>query len=176
MRIRKADSQDVSSIAKIHVDVWNTTYSGIVSQEYLSGRSYEKQAEKWLERVFNNQGSTELVYVAEADDGNVVGFSSGAVRTGDESFDGELFTLYIYKEYQGRGMGRSLFNAIASALYRQGAQNMVLWTFADNPACAFYEYLGGRLVDRRFIRKGDEDIPAVAYGYTLPMVICRGLV
>ena len=163
MLIRKANKLDVDSIAKIHVDVWNTTYTGVVSSKYLAGRTCEKQAEGWLERVFNNTESNEVVYVAEADGGNVVGFASGAVRVGNDSFDGELYTLYIFQEYQGRGIGRALFNTIASALHGQGAKTMILWVFAYNPACAFYEHLGGKMVDRRLIRKGGEDIQAVAY-------------
>lgn len=43
MIIRKANFNDISSIAKVHVDTWKTTYKGIVPNDYLESLSYKKQ-------------------------------------------------------------------------------------------------------------------------------------
>ena len=49
MKVRHAVHNDIPKIAEIHVKSWQTTYHGIISQEYLdalnveAGRELEKQ-------------------------------------------------------------------------------------------------------------------------------------
>lgn len=42
MVIREAKAIDATSIARVDVDSWQTTYTGIVPQDYLNSRSYEQ--------------------------------------------------------------------------------------------------------------------------------------
>ena len=34
--IRKASIDDSEGIVKVHIDVWKTTYTGIINEEYLN--------------------------------------------------------------------------------------------------------------------------------------------
>lgn len=51
MKIRKANSVDATSIAKVHVDSWRTTYKGIIPDEFLNNLSYEQRTELWKENL-----------------------------------------------------------------------------------------------------------------------------
>lgn len=68
--IREARLDDIKAIAKVHVDSWVTTYSGIVSAEYLNGLNYKDFESKWKSR------SLKGVFVAEDEEGSVFGFAS----------------------------------------------------------------------------------------------------
>jgi len=77
MVIREAKAIDATSIARVDVDSWQTTYTGIVPQDYLNSRSYEQRTSVWQTRISD---STKLwprwfVYVAEDDDGSIIGFA-----------------------------------------------------------------------------------------------------
>ena len=45
VHIRVANVPDAAAIAKVHVDSWRTTYTGIVPDEYLAQLSYEQQGQ-----------------------------------------------------------------------------------------------------------------------------------
>ena len=49
-RIRRANSDDVSGIAKVNVDSWRTTYEGIIQEDFLDDMSYLKSKERWKSR------------------------------------------------------------------------------------------------------------------------------
>lgn len=72
MMIRKAIEIDATSIGKVHVDGWRTTYQGIVPNRYLDRLSYEEREKDWLKGI-----QTNGVYVAENERGEVVGFATG---------------------------------------------------------------------------------------------------
>ena len=43
MNIREAKSEDAAAIAKVHVDSWQTTYQGLLPDNYIAQRSYQKR-------------------------------------------------------------------------------------------------------------------------------------
>lgn len=143
MIIRKANLQDVVAIAKVHVDSWRTTYKGIVPDSYLERLSYERRQVTWT-HVITNQLESQ-VFVAEDDDHGIVGFANGGrERSGNLSYQGELYALYIFKEYQGSGIGRALTRAVVSQLKENG-YNMMTWVLKDNPSLGFYEHIGKKI-------------------------------
>ena len=89
-------------------------------------------------------GAKRAFLVAEDETGQIVGFSSGGPeRTGDTEYPGEIYTLYLLKSLQGRGLGRRLLTAMARRLHEDGCLALMLWTHIRNPARAFYEAMGG---------------------------------
>ena len=111
--IREAKSEDVTGIAKVHVDSWRTTYKGIVSDEYLKGLTYESKRKMW-ESAISRGG----VYVAVNEKNEVVGFSCGGLdQSGDyPSYKGKIYTIYLLEEYQGKGLGKKLIEPIIKDL------------------------------------------------------------
>lgn len=165
VRIREATEEDALAIARVQVDSWRTTYKGIVPDSYIATLNYEQREQKWRE-FFSTAGRTPFAYVAEDDDGQVVGFASGGSnREGDRDYDGELYAIYLLKEYQRRGIGHMLVSAVVKRLLQEGMTSMLVWVLADNPSCAFYESLGGKLVSEKEIIIGGATLIEVAYGW-----------
>jgi ribosomal protein S18 acetylase RimI-like enzyme len=87
-------------------------------------------------------------------------------RRNDPSPDtGEVFTLYVATDHQGRGLGRDLLLALFGRLLRRKLQSAVIWVLRDNPSRFFYERLGGRLVGHRPLQIAGTTIAASAYGW-----------
>ncbi len=161
--IRPAKVDDAPGIARVQIDTWRTTYKGIVPDEHLANLNYEHCQAKWIEHLSNPQDKTH-VFVAEIQSGEIVGFAScRPLREPVESFDGELYILYILKSFQVMGLGRALLKKIAHDLANRNCHSMVLWVLKENPACRFYERLGGRFIAEKWIEIGRKQLLDVAY-------------
>jgi ribosomal protein S18 acetylase RimI-like enzyme len=165
MNIRAAYAIDTLAIARVQVDSWRTTYAGIVPADYLASLSYEHQEKFWGHIVSTVSGAA-AVYVAETDTGEVVGFAaSGPERSSNESYQGELYAIYLLEAYQRQGVGQQLTRAVVNGLLRHGLSSMLVWVLADNPSRAFYEAMGGHYVAERQITIGSAQLTEVAYGW-----------
>lgn len=163
--IREADVSDAAAIARVHVDSWRTTYTGIVPEDYLANLSYSRREQIWY-AALSASGSPSFVYVAEDAAGGVVGFASaGPERSGHAVYKGELYAIYILASHQRRGIGRRLTQAVVKRLMEAGIHSMLVWVLADNPFRAFYEALGGRPVTEQEITIGGARLIEVAYGW-----------
>lgn len=162
MLIRKAELEDVAGIAKVHVDSWRTTYKRIVPVSFLESLSYEEREQIWKSGIERNQ-----VYIAEDEKEQIVGFASGGEeRTGKyDAYKGELYAIYLLEGQQGRGTGRKLFQAVVDDLKEKQLNSMLIWALAENPACHFYEKLGGRKIDTAEIELDGKKLDEVAYGW-----------
>ncbi len=165
MLIREAEIADAVAIAKVHVDSWRTTYTGIVPRDYLAALSYGQREQIWRGTLSAPLG-LEFVYVAEDTARNVIGFASrGPERSGRKDYKGELFAVYLSDQYQRQGIGSHLVSCVARRLMQQGIQSMLVWVLAVNPSRRFYETLGGNLVTQQQIIIGGAALTEVAYGW-----------
>lgn len=165
MRIRKATFNDADGIAKVHVDSWKTTYKGIISDSFLTQLSKEKRKKSW-EWTFNNLNPDEEVFLAVNDKQEIIGFSNGG-RSRNEEFehDGELYAIYLLKEYQGKGIGKVLFQSVMDSLSSKGYTSMMLWVLQGNNANGFYQAMNGELIGQKDILIGEERHTELAYGW-----------
>lgn len=164
MVIREASLEDIEGIAKVHVDSWRSTYKGIISDAYLSRLTVEKRKKNWL-WTLNNLNIHEKIFVAE-DKGEIVGFSNGGKnRTPNTEYDGELYALYILKEYQGKGLGKKLVEEVMDTLRKKNYDSMMVWVLESNPAIGFYRKLGGEEFTRKDIEIGQDVLIEVALGW-----------
>ncbi|QAY65670.1 GNAT family N-acetyltransferase [Paenibacillus protaetiae] len=76
MRIRAATANDIISISEVHVDSWRTTYKGIVPDPFLANLNIEQRKRYW-DYFFEQKQPEDPVWVAETDDGQIVGFANG---------------------------------------------------------------------------------------------------
>ncbi len=177
MRVRAANPSDAHPIARVHVDTWRTTYTGIVPAEYLAGLSYRDRESRWEEILAIDQ-PTSSNFVAETEGGDIVGFAGGGPeREGDKNYLGELYAIYLLEGYQRKGVGRRLVSAVAQRLLVDGFSSMLVWVLQDNhPACRFYESLGGGRAGRKTITVGGTDLVEVSYGWrdVAGLVVERG--
>ena len=112
----------------------------------------------WLE----NQA---LVFVAEWD-GRVVGFAhGGANREPLERCDAELYSIYLLKDAQKRGIGVGLLGAMATALLKRNFKSMAVWVLEQNRSRNFYEKTGARMATSKVIEIGGAKLMEVAYAW-----------
>ena len=162
MRVREARLEDAEAIARVHVGSWKTTYPGLVPQAHLDALRVEDGIVRWRERL---DGHGPLTLVAE-DEAGVFGFASGgAMLHPVDGFDGELAAIYLLASHQRRGAGAKLVREMARGLRDQGFRSMVVWALRENPACGFYERMGGVRVAEQPIEIGGLTLPEVAFGW-----------
>ncbi|MCJ7842835.1 GNAT family N-acetyltransferase [Lederbergia sp. NSJ-179] len=162
MKIRQAKQTDAKGIAKVQVDSWKTTYKGIVPDEFLQSMTYESREEKWKEII-----SSQPVFIAETKDGEIVGFAGGGMeRTGKyPDFEGELYAIYILEEFQRKGLGRLLVEAVVEDLKRKNISTMTVQVLAENRSRFFYESLGAKKIDTAEIEIGGKQLTEFVYGW-----------
>ncbi len=159
MTIREAVPADAEGVARVHVESWRTTYPGIMPQEHLDELSLVASTETWSLVLRGDAPRKTWVFVAENDNGEIVGFvSGGAERTGDPDYAGEAYALYLLHSEQGQGVGRRLVQTLARRLSDEGHKTLLIWVNAQNPARHFYEALGGIAT-----RTGQREIKGVTY-------------
>lgn len=141
MNIRPAETKDCPAIARIQINSYRTAYAGLMPAEYLAAFSFEEQAQDWLDLL---QTSPDLLLVAENEEGRVVGYSlARQTERAETGYDCELVSLHVERSQHRRGFGRALVSEAARRMKAKGCRSLYLWVLDGNPACKFYERLGG---------------------------------
>lgn len=165
MSIRHAGCADAVAIARVSVDTWRTTYSGLVPDALLATIDYADRERTWSAKLCAANPPL-FAYVATDPAGSVVGFASGGPeREADPVYTGELYALYIQAGRQRSGLGRQLVAAVAGRLLADGHTAMLLWVLATNPARGFYEHLGGLYLREQPLTLGTTTLYEVAYAW-----------
>ena len=172
LTIRKADIEDAAAIAHVHVESWKTTYAGIVSDEFLASLNKENRTLSWQEQILAGNIS---IFVAE-DEKGIFGFAAaGKIREKLDDYDAELYAIYLLRERQGQGVGRTLVLTSASALRVKGFTSLLVWVLEQNPSVSFYERLGAVQIARQVINIGGADLQELAFGWpSLDRLIAAG--
>jgi len=174
LRIRLATTKDSAALAHVQVDSYQTTYASILPQSYLDRFTYAEQEQDWGD--WFSSDSADILLVAGTNSGEIVGYGLGRAGASNiPRYDGELVSLHVRQSRQRQGVGRRLVAAVAQELLRRGCSSLMLWVLAQNPACGFYERLGGQLLGQeKEMRYWDGD-PAieVAYGWLDIGSLCR---
>jgi GNAT superfamily N-acetyltransferase len=164
--IRGAHLRDLAGMARVHVDVWKTTYRGIVPDAHLDSLCYESDIAHGFGRWLNQPPPGEAHFVALTPPEDIVGFAIGGPnRDSDPDFTGELRAIYVLKSSQGRGIGSTLVSAVARHLLSIGLDSMLVWVLEQNPYRRFYEKLGGVDVRRRIVPVAGTPLPEIGYGW-----------
>lgn len=162
MQVREAVVQDAPVIAQVHLASWKTTYPGIIPQAYIDGLKVEEGAARWQVSLTEKKA---IIQVAE-DAGRIFGFAAGgAIMHPVGGYQGELAAIYLLASHQRKGAGAALVRRIARELQRQRFANMVVWVLRENPACGFYQRMGGVQVAEQMIDIGGTSLPEIAYGW-----------
>jgi GNAT superfamily N-acetyltransferase len=165
MKIRTANFEDSEAIARVHTSSWKATYKGIISEDFLSKLSVDERRKSW-EWTFNSLNKDEIIYVAENEGNEIVGFSNGGEsRSKEYEYNGEIYAIYLLHSYQGKGIGRALFEAVAKSLREKQYNSIMVWVLEKNPTYYFYEHLQGRAFAKKNITIGGEEHIEVAFGW-----------
>ena len=128
--------EEIDGKGYVHYKSWHETYPGLIDAGYLEGITLEKCvgiARRWPENI-----------IVAKDGERVIGFvGCGAYR--DETLPeyGEVFAIYVLKEYHGQKVGYELMNAALERL--SDYQKIAVWVLKGNDrAIRFYERYGFR--------------------------------
>ena len=162
-KIRAATIKDAGALARVHVDVWRTTYAGVMPDELLKSLRYEDREQRWKENLAK---TTNGYFVAKTVDG-IIGFAcGGAIRKPLNGFDCELFAIYVLSDQQGRGIGCSVAIELIRWLVENKFKAMMLWVLEENPSRKFYEAIGGKLLPEAKTEEfGGKVLTEVSYGW-----------
>jgi L-amino acid N-acyltransferase YncA len=163
MEIRKASKEDASGIAKVHVRSWQETYQGLISQDYLDALKIEDRKPLWEKSLAENADSSPA-FVAVSSEGEIVGFASfGKERSGKFKADGELYAIYILKEYQREKVGLKLLKEGLAEVLKQSYGSMLVWVLSDNESRKFYESLQPQKAGEEVVEIAGKKYNEVAY-------------
>ncbi|MFF2878885.1 GNAT family N-acetyltransferase [Gottfriedia sp. NPDC057991] len=144
MIIRKATMTDAKGIAKVHVDSWKTTYRNIIPNEFLEKLSYVQREKLW---EHNLSKVVDYVVVAENDNGEIIGFADCGKRERNQvDHSGDLTSIYLLEEYQGKGIGKQLMKQLFLQFQKWGYNRVFVEVLEDNKTRYFYEYYGAELM------------------------------
>ncbi|KHE72097.1 hypothetical protein LD39_06355 [Halobacillus sp. BBL2006] len=162
MQIRKACFDDARGIAEVSVSAWQSTYKGIVADDFLDSLSVQKRTEKWADKI---NGKDEIIYIAEKE-GKIVGYASGGgERGGSSQFDGELYAIYLLKVAQKKGIGKLILFYLLNDMEKRGYRSLLVWILKDNRSKGFYEKLGAKRVLEDAIVLSGVSYQLLGYGW-----------
>lgn len=137
--LREATSADLRPLAELHVRTFNETHVGPLG----SGPTYATREWQWREKLAE-MDATHFVLVLATQAGQLVGFIWCHPTKDNPKWAARLNKIYLLREYQRRGLGKRMVAAAVDRLLEHGLTSMALFTEPDNePACNFYEQLGG---------------------------------
>jgi GNAT superfamily N-acetyltransferase len=106
------------------------------------------------------------VLVAVDEEGTVVGFASGGLPSDPtDGFDCELHKLYIRRDLQRCGIGRSLLQALAARLSSHGFRTLIAHVLPGTGACEFSHRMGAELIRETTVNISGEEYLDAMYGW-----------
>lgn len=136
--IREMQQEDIKHVQDVARITWNATYEGIiprtVQDNFLKGAYGDDSMKRRLDQSF--------LFVAEIDN-KVVGFANFSPVKEDGVV--ELGAIYLYPEYQGKGIGSALLQKGSQGL--EGVKEIYINVEKDNKIGKnFYEAKGFEVV------------------------------
>lgn len=164
VEIRPARPGEEAAVNRVIVRTWKTAYRGLVDPAYLAAM---EEADPTRIARFGREITAGRVLAAVADS-TLVGLAVyGPARQEPYLGQGELYALYILKEYQQTGIGGRLIHTVKQALSLAGFRRMVIGCFSENPARNFYEKTGGRAVEQKTCAIGGREYGETIFQYDL---------
>ncbi len=134
-RIKPMQTADeIDGKGRVHHQSWQETYAGLIDAEYLNGMTEEKCikiARQWRDNI-----------LVAKDGEKVIGFAAyGAYRDDTLPDCGEVYAIYVLREYHGKKVGYNLMNAAVAQL--KDYEKIALWVLKGNErAIGFYTKYG----------------------------------
>ncbi len=153
--IRAATPEDAEALARLHVEAWAETYPGLMPEAEIARHDLAYRLDQWPRILASGQGR---VVIAPG-----FGFAMMGPQRYDQfavAYPEELYSLYLLRSAQGRGLGRDLFRAVS------GAEPFTALVIAGNDrACGFYEAQGGRHLGTFGFEAAGEQLEEHTYGF-----------
>lgn len=150
MIIEKIKKQDAKELAHNIAVVWNTTYKGIVDNEFLEilYLNEDYSAKNIINKIDNNDN----YYVLKLNN-KIIGWIYYDYVSDKYENAGEIYSLYILKEYHKKGYGKLLFNLAVNDMKKNNINKFVVGCLEGNPSNEFYKYMGGKYIGNNLFRE-----------------------
>jgi L-amino acid N-acyltransferase YncA len=126
------------------VTSWRETYRGIIADRYLETRTPENRTEMW-HLALDSMAWNCVFLVVEGEAGEIVGFAyGGPARDSEFGQSGELYAMYLLKNYQDMGNGKALFNVFLETMRSKEIGEFHAKVIQGNPSGGFFITMGGR--------------------------------
>ncbi|WP_269936527.1 GNAT family N-acetyltransferase [Arthrobacter sp. HY1533] len=136
--VRGAELKDVQGLARVHVDTWQETYRGLISDAVLDDPSLLGWRKKFWEAALTDPKYSQNTVAVASHGGTLVGIAMSGPADEDATAPRQLFLLYVYTAFHGSGIGADLLNAVIDPTAPAS-----LWVADPNPrAQAFYRKYG----------------------------------
>ncbi|MFZ2014345.1 MAG: GNAT family N-acetyltransferase [Nocardioides sp.] len=134
--ITRPTLDDLEEMGRVHVQVWQEAYAGLMPDEYLAALDPTVGPARWRERIEQPYGAV-VWWVARDDDGIVGMATAGPGRDDDAPAGLELYAINVLRRAHGTGIADDLM-AVAV-----GDRAAYLWVLDGNErALAFYRRHG----------------------------------
>lgn len=146
--VRSAAATDIPAVRALLEETWHVTYDALLGRDKVTDISRRWHAEEVLAAEIGR--AAQVFLVAEVD-GQIAGTASAKLSGGSHL---DLNRMYILPHFQGRGLGKSLLDAVIAAF--PAAQAIHLEVEPNNaPAIGFYQRAGFSEVARGNACGGD---------------------
>ncbi|MBW8310101.1 MAG: GNAT family N-acetyltransferase [Candidatus Paracaedibacteraceae bacterium] len=139
MIIRPTTTNDHETIVNIAIQGWRHAYASILPATILDNLDPDQRLsarKSW----FNHPEKHS--FVAEIKN-QIVGFCDFGISKQPELAEGEIYAIYVLKDFYNKGIGRVLMTAAFNFLQQNKVKDCIVVAFAENtPALIFYERLG----------------------------------
>lgn len=150
--IREATLNDIPAITQLAEKTWWPTYSPILTPEQIRYMLDNIYSESSLRNAIESEAQKFLL-LYENDSPH--GFASFGIRP-DAPDVCKLHKIYVLPEDQGKGYGKKLIEQVIRLVKEKGKHILDLNVNRYNPARAFYEKMGFRIIR-------EEDVPIGPY-------------
>jgi GNAT superfamily N-acetyltransferase len=137
--VRRPVLDDVNDLARINIDTWRATYTGIVPQEHIDQMDLAAYRRRWVDRL-TSPSPRIGIFVAEVDDTLAAYATAGPYRPQESAPAeavkalGELYAIYVDPPMQGNGAGTAVHAALLKWLAGEGYNDVALWVLVANEA------------------------------------------
>jgi len=160
---REARLVDCETVARVLVRSWRESFADLVPQSVMDRITVESRIDAFEKRF---QTDSYRMFVAEVADLGIIGFADcGQPREKIDTYQAELYAIFLLPEFQGTGVGRRLFSMCVEAVVKSGKSSMYLLAFEASPYRSFYDKMGGKLVRKRPVEIEGMTFDAVVYGW-----------
>ena len=156
--IRDVRIEDVHEMSVVRKKVWNTTYRGIYSDQAIDNFDYERAKERFKSYI----DRPNTLFKVALHNNKIIGyicFSKDDKLYKDYEY--VIKYLHILKDYQGKGLGTTLFKEVLNYAKRNNIKKFYLSCNKYNyQAQRFYEKMGGKKdhIDKELDDRAKEQI------------------
>lgn len=144
--VRKANADDAYWIAYVNAQTRYSTYKWLIPEKILETRTNSIQERTEKTREFIANGKNYLVI--ENNETHEIVWMSIYWPSRNENYpnSGEIYAIYILKEYQKIWLGKKLFIAWIKGLIKLWYNDMIINVLKWNNAIDFYKKYGAQIV------------------------------